>query len=227
MSDNSTHDFSIDGPLATMVVPVAQLPNGTVTLLFSDVDGSTELVKRLGERYGDVLAEHRRLLRGVFTDHGGIEIDTQATPSSSHLAVLDTLSPPPLQRSGGSPRTPAATGWRFASGWVSTHANRIDPARAMSALVSTAQRESARSGMEARCCSHARRSESSTTRRFRVSSCATWANTGSRTSIGQSGSLSSWSRVCLATSRPFGRSISRFARARPRRRTRGGLRPSR
>ena len=60
-----------------MVVPVAELPNGIVTLLFSDVDGSTELVKRLGERYGDVLAEHRRLLRSGFTEHGGIEIDTQ------------------------------------------------------------------------------------------------------------------------------------------------------
>jgi class 3 adenylate cyclase len=60
-----------------MVVPVAELPNGTVTLLFSDIEGSTELVKRLGERYGDALTEHRRLLRGGFTEHGGIEIDTQ------------------------------------------------------------------------------------------------------------------------------------------------------
>jgi class 3 adenylate cyclase len=56
---------------------VSQLPTGTVTLLFSDVDRSTELVKRLGERYGDVLAEHRRLLRRAFEGHGGIEIDTQ------------------------------------------------------------------------------------------------------------------------------------------------------
>jgi len=56
---------------------VAELPTGTVTLLFSDVDGSTELVKRLGEHYGDVLAEHRRLLRAAFAESRGIEIDTQ------------------------------------------------------------------------------------------------------------------------------------------------------
>src|SRR6266705_406423 len=56
---------------------MTELPGGTVTLLFSDVDRSTELVKRLGERYGEVLADHRRLLRGAFAEHRGIEIDTQ------------------------------------------------------------------------------------------------------------------------------------------------------
>jgi class 3 adenylate cyclase len=53
------------------------LPRGTVTLLFSDVDGSTEMVKRLGAGYADVLAEHRRLLRSAFAKHRGIEVDTQ------------------------------------------------------------------------------------------------------------------------------------------------------
>jgi len=53
------------------------LPTGTVTLLFTDVDASTELVKGLGERYGAVLAEHRALLRKAFADHGGVEVDTQ------------------------------------------------------------------------------------------------------------------------------------------------------
>jgi len=56
---------------------LADLPTGTVTLLFSDVDGSTELVKRLGERYGEVLADHRTLLRHAFAEHRGVEIDTQ------------------------------------------------------------------------------------------------------------------------------------------------------
>lgn len=60
---------------------VAELPTGTVTLLFSDVVGSTELVKRLGERYGDVLAEHRRLLRAAFGEWRGIEVDTQGDSS--------------------------------------------------------------------------------------------------------------------------------------------------
>ena len=56
---------------------MVELPTGTVTLLLSDVDASTELVKRLGERYGAVLAEHRELLRKAFTDHEGAEVDTQ------------------------------------------------------------------------------------------------------------------------------------------------------
>lgn len=53
------------------------LPSGTVTFVFSDVEGSTGLLKRLGERYGDVIAEHRRLVREHFAVHDGVEIDTQ------------------------------------------------------------------------------------------------------------------------------------------------------
>jgi class 3 adenylate cyclase len=56
---------------------VADLPHGTVTLLFSDVDHSTELVKRLQERYAEVLARHRELLREAFAAQGGAEVDTQ------------------------------------------------------------------------------------------------------------------------------------------------------
>lgn len=57
---------------------MANLPSGTVTFLFSDVEGSTELLKRLGdERYAQVLAEHRRLLRTAFASRDGQEIDTQ------------------------------------------------------------------------------------------------------------------------------------------------------
>jgi len=53
------------------------LPSGTVTFVFSDVEGSTVLLKQLGERYDDVLSTHRRLMRELFTEHGGVEIDTQ------------------------------------------------------------------------------------------------------------------------------------------------------
>ena len=56
---------------------MAELPGGTVTFLFTDVDGSTELVKRLQERYSAVLAKHREMLRAAFSDHGGTEVDTQ------------------------------------------------------------------------------------------------------------------------------------------------------
>ena len=54
------------------------LPAGTVTFLFTDVEGSTKLLHELGaERYAEALAEHRRILREAFTAHGGIEVDTQ------------------------------------------------------------------------------------------------------------------------------------------------------
>jgi class 3 adenylate cyclase len=53
------------------------LPNGTVTLLFTDVEGSTRLLHGLGAKdYAAALAEHRRLLRAVFARHGGVEVDT-------------------------------------------------------------------------------------------------------------------------------------------------------
>jgi predicted ATPase/class 3 adenylate cyclase len=55
-----------------------ELPTGTVTFLFTDVEGSTRLLDELGpEKYAQELAEHRRLLRGAFHTHGGVEVDTQ------------------------------------------------------------------------------------------------------------------------------------------------------
>ena len=54
------------------------LPSGTVTFLFTDVEGSTKLLHELGaERYARALAEHRRVLRQAFSAHGGVEVDTQ------------------------------------------------------------------------------------------------------------------------------------------------------
>lgn len=53
------------------------LPAGTVTFLFSDIEGSTQLLKELGPGYGEVLAEHQRILRDAFAAHGGREVDTQ------------------------------------------------------------------------------------------------------------------------------------------------------
>lgn len=55
-----------------------RLPSGPVTFLYADIEGSTLLLERLGERYADVLAEERRLLRTVTRDNGGIEIDSRA-----------------------------------------------------------------------------------------------------------------------------------------------------
>lgn len=56
---------------------MTELPTGTVTFLFTDVEGSTRLLRELGDRYAEVLAEHRRVLRDAFARHGGMEVDTQ------------------------------------------------------------------------------------------------------------------------------------------------------
>src|SRR5205823_11857548 len=53
------------------------LPRGTVTFLFTDIEGSTRLLQQLGDRYSRVLEECRRLLRAVFQEWNGHEVDTQ------------------------------------------------------------------------------------------------------------------------------------------------------
>ena len=74
------------------------LPTGTVTMLFTDIEGSTRLLALLGEeRYGQLLADHRRLLRDAFAAQGGREMDTQgdaffyafARARQAALAALD------------------------------------------------------------------------------------------------------------------------------------------
>ena len=50
---------------------------GTVTFLFTDVEGSTRLVRQLRDRYPAMLEDHRRLVREAFSRHGGEEVDTQ------------------------------------------------------------------------------------------------------------------------------------------------------
>ena len=56
---------------------MSSLPAGTVTFLFSDIEGSTRLLQELGDDYAQVVDDHRRIMRGVMEGHGGTEIDTQ------------------------------------------------------------------------------------------------------------------------------------------------------
>ena len=53
------------------------LPSGTVTFVFTDIEGSTRLLQELGDGYGDVVSAHRRIIRERFGEHGGTEMDTQ------------------------------------------------------------------------------------------------------------------------------------------------------
>jgi predicted ATPase/DNA-binding SARP family transcriptional activator len=74
-----------------------QLPRGTVTLLFCDVEGSTRLLETLGAGYAGVLADHRRRLREALEAHSGVEVDAQgdalfaafATATDAVAAALD------------------------------------------------------------------------------------------------------------------------------------------
>jgi predicted ATPase/class 3 adenylate cyclase/DNA-binding CsgD family transcriptional regulator len=76
---------------------MSQLPTGTVTLLFTDIEGSTLLLQQLGERYAEMLATCRQLLRTAFKQWNGVEVDTQgdaffvvfARASDAISAVID------------------------------------------------------------------------------------------------------------------------------------------
>jgi predicted ATPase/class 3 adenylate cyclase len=56
---------------------MVELPTGTVTFLFTDIEGSTKLLHELGADYADALDGHRVVLRKAFIEHGGVEVDTQ------------------------------------------------------------------------------------------------------------------------------------------------------
>jgi predicted ATPase len=55
---------------------VLELPTGTVTLLFTDIEGSTRLLDELGDDYAGLLAEHNRVVRAAVAAHGGVVVDT-------------------------------------------------------------------------------------------------------------------------------------------------------
>src|SRR5689334_8004346 len=93
----SSHEERQRFASSAMITPVrADLPAGTVTLLFTDIEGSTALLGTLGaERYAEALAEHRLLVRQVASASGGVEVDTQgdafflvfATPTDALTAA--------------------------------------------------------------------------------------------------------------------------------------------
>jgi class 3 adenylate cyclase len=55
---------------------MAELPTGTVTFLFTDIEGSTRMLQELGDDYGAVLAEHERIIRGAVAAGDGVEVST-------------------------------------------------------------------------------------------------------------------------------------------------------
>ena len=53
------------------------LHSGTVSFLFTDIEGSTRLLQELGDRYGELVKDHRRIMRAAASESGGVEVDTQ------------------------------------------------------------------------------------------------------------------------------------------------------
>jgi predicted ATPase/class 3 adenylate cyclase len=75
----------------------APLPQGTVALLFTDIEGSTRLLERLGDTYGAMLRRHRDLLADAFAVHGGVVVETEGDalfvvfdkPTAAVAAAID------------------------------------------------------------------------------------------------------------------------------------------
>ncbi len=86
---------------------MSELPGGTVTLLFTDIEGSTQLQHRLGDRYHEVVAEHRRLLEEAFVAHDGIVVDRQ----TESFFVVFTRARHAVQAAAAAQRALAERAW--------------------------------------------------------------------------------------------------------------------
>ncbi len=91
------------------------LPSGTLTFLFTDIEGSTKLVQELGpESYGEILARHRELLRGAWAAHGGLEIGTEG----DSFFVVFTSAPAAVAAAVDAQRALAATEFPYGVGAI-------------------------------------------------------------------------------------------------------------
>jgi class 3 adenylate cyclase len=109
---------------------MTELPSGAVTFLFSDIEGSTRLVKALRDRYAQVLAEHRRLVRAAIASQAGHEIDTQGDAffvafAIAKQAVLCALE---VQRSLAGHEWPPGVSVRVRMGIHTGHAVPVEGA---------------------------------------------------------------------------------------------------
>jgi predicted ATPase/class 3 adenylate cyclase len=86
---------------------MAELPTGTVAFLFTDIEGSTRLLARLPDRYGELLAEHQRVLRAAFAAHDGCEVGTEG----DSFFVAFARAPDALAAAVQAQRALAATAW--------------------------------------------------------------------------------------------------------------------
>ena len=194
--------------LRAMVEP----PTGAVTFLFTDIEGSTRLVKQLRANYSGVLADHQRLLREAFDAHRGYEVDTQGDSffvafASARDALLAAVEG---QRELVSHDWPGGVQIRVRMGLHTGQAVAAN-GRYTGLAVHRAARIGA-AGTAGRSSSPRRRRPCSRTRRRTcTSSSGTSASSTSRTWTTQSGSTRRLRIVCRRPFRPSG------ATPRPRR----------
>src|SRR3954447_11329914 len=72
-------------------------PGGTLTFVFTDVEGSTQLLRRLGDGYTEVLTRHDRIIRGACAENDGHEIDSQGDAHFLAFARAHDAIPPAAQ----------------------------------------------------------------------------------------------------------------------------------
>lgn len=170
--------------------PVA-LPAGTVTFVFSDVEGSTELLKRLGDGYATLIADHRSIVRETFGAHGGVEIDAQGDAFFFAFARARDAATAAVEAQ----RRHAEHDWpnqeRVRVRMGSTRVSPPSARRATSGSTSCVLPAFARPGGEAMFSSRGRRGRCSELRCRRGFPCIRWVSAGSRTSTSPS-AFTSW-----------------------------------
>jgi hypothetical protein len=113
-------------------------PSGTVTMLFSDIEGSTLLLSRLGDRYAEALDGQRSILRDAWSRSGGHEMGTEG---DSFFVVFERARDAAAAAIDAQRRLAPTSGRatnKYASGWACTPANRSPTATATSAWTCTA-----------------------------------------------------------------------------------------
>ena len=179
---------------------MAELPTGTVTFLFADVEGSTRLVQQFGEDYGALLGELRRLLRGAMAGAGGHEVDCRADELFSGLSsALGMRSRLLFRRSGCSRPAPGHRRPWCGCEWACIPGSRPSKVTPIWAWMSAVPLGSARRGTAGRSCFRKRPGSLSPA----GSNCAISAPTYSPGLRAPSGSSSLSRRICAPTFRRF------------------------
>jgi hypothetical protein len=124
-----------------------ELPTGTVTFLFTDIEGSTRLLQQLGDDYRAVRDDHERILRRAIDEGGGVAIRTEG---DSFFAVFDDHAAA-VRAAVVARRIRGRAARRCASGWASTPGAGNSAATTTSASTSTGQLGSPRPGTAGKC----------------------------------------------------------------------------